>query len=156
MTYRPAQLPGSVLSRPASSWLAANADRERAVDVLRAGFAEGRLTQDEFNERVAQVYASRTYGELADLTADLPAGPVPPEFMPTAFSGPVRARPAAALCTPASLALLVLTAVIVFTVAALLTGAAFHAHMHAGVPTVHVPHHHPFGIHLLPAVTRLH
>ncbi len=27
---------------------ASDADRERAVDVLKAAFAEGRLTQDEF------------------------------------------------------------------------------------------------------------
>ncbi|MGH3419203.1 MAG: DUF1707 SHOCT-like domain-containing protein, partial [Streptosporangiaceae bacterium] len=40
---------------------AASADRERAVDVLKAGFAEGRLTQDEYNERMNRAYASRTY-----------------------------------------------------------------------------------------------
>ncbi|HEX6523339.1 MAG TPA: DUF1707 domain-containing protein [Streptosporangiaceae bacterium] len=175
MTYRPAQLPGSVLSipgpsRPASNWLAANADRERAVDVLRAGFAEGRLTQDEFNERVARVYASRTYGELADLTDDLPAGPlpagmVPPGLMPTAFrpaafSGPSVTRPASALVSPASIAGLALTAIIVFALAALLTGAAFYVHMHAVVHTIHVPYSRPYdgggGVHLLPSITRMH
>jgi len=56
---------------------AASADRERAVDVLKAGFAEGRLTQEEYNERVGRAYAARTYGELTVLTADLPAGAVP-------------------------------------------------------------------------------
>jgi Domain of unknown function (DUF1707) len=55
---------------------AATADRERAVDVLRAGFAEGRLDQDEYSDRVGRVYLAKTYGELAALTADLPAGPV--------------------------------------------------------------------------------
>src|SRR5580698_2822829 len=44
---------------------AASVDRERAVDVLKAGFAEGRLTQDEYNDRMAKAYAARTYGELA-------------------------------------------------------------------------------------------
>lgn len=57
---------------------AATADRERTVDVLKAGFAEGRLTQDEYNDRMARAYEGRTYGELAALTADLPAGPMPP------------------------------------------------------------------------------
>lgn len=57
---------------------AATADRERTVDVLKAGFAEGRLTQDEYNDRMARAYDGRTYGELAALTADLPAGPMPP------------------------------------------------------------------------------
>jgi hypothetical protein len=55
---------------------ASTADRERAIDVLKAGFAEGRLTADEYNERVGQVYGSRTYAELGALTADLPIGPL--------------------------------------------------------------------------------
>ena len=59
------------------SMRAASADRERAVDVLKAGFAEGRLTQDEYNDRMGRAYTARTYGELAALTADLPAGPLP-------------------------------------------------------------------------------
>jgi hypothetical protein len=57
--------------------LASHADRERAVDVLRAGYGEGRLEKAEFDQRVARVYAARTVGELALLVADLPAGPVP-------------------------------------------------------------------------------
>lgn len=56
--------------------LAANADRERAVDVLKDGFAEGRITKAEHDDRVARVYAARTYGELGSLVADLPAGPL--------------------------------------------------------------------------------
>jgi uncharacterized membrane protein len=64
---------------------AASADRERAVDVLKAGFAEGRLTQEEYNDRMGRAYAARTYGELAALTADLPAGPWP---MPAAWPVP--------------------------------------------------------------------
>jgi hypothetical protein len=61
----------------ASSLLASHADRERAVDVLRAGYGEGRLEKAEFDQRVARAYAARTVGELAVLVADLPAGPVP-------------------------------------------------------------------------------
>ena len=52
------------------------ADRERAIDVLKAAFAEGRLDQDEHTERAGRVYSSRTYADLAVLTADLPAGPL--------------------------------------------------------------------------------
>ena len=63
--------------RTHASMRAASADRERAVDVLKAGFAEGRLTQDEYNDRMGRAYAARTYGELAALTADLPAGALP-------------------------------------------------------------------------------
>jgi uncharacterized membrane protein len=68
--------------RAQASMRAASADRERAVDVLKAGFAEGRLTQDEYNDRMGRAYAARTYGELAALTADLPAGALPPAAWP--------------------------------------------------------------------------
>jgi uncharacterized membrane protein len=57
--------------------LASHADRERAVDVLRAGFAEGRLEKEEFDQRIERAYRARTVGELALLVADLPHGPVP-------------------------------------------------------------------------------
>jgi len=68
---------------------AASADRERAVDVLKAGFTEGRLTQDEYNDRMGRAYAARTYGELMALTADLPAG-----AMPTVWPVPMYQPPA--------------------------------------------------------------
>jgi hypothetical protein len=42
--------------------------------VLKAGFAEGRLTKDEYDVRISQAYEARTYGELAVVTADLPGG----------------------------------------------------------------------------------
>ena len=68
---------------------AASADRERAVDVLKAGFTEGRLTQDEYNERISRAYAARTYGELAAITADLPAGAMPAVFPVPMYQPPV-------------------------------------------------------------------
>jgi hypothetical protein len=70
---------------------ASSADRERAVDVLKAGFTEGRLTQDEYNDRMGRAYAARTYADLAALTADLPNGPLPawpvPAYQPPPPSG---------------------------------------------------------------------
>lgn len=60
----------------ATLMLAANVDRERAIGVLQGGFAEGRLTKAEYDDRTARVYAARTYGELGALVADLPAGPL--------------------------------------------------------------------------------
>jgi hypothetical protein len=54
---------------------ASTADRERAIDVLKAAFAEGRLDQEEYTDRVGQAHASRTYGDLGALIADLPVGP---------------------------------------------------------------------------------
>jgi DUF1707 SHOCT-like domain/Domain of unknown function (DUF4190) len=70
--------------------LAADADRERAIDVLKAGFAEGRLTKAEYEVRAARVYTARTYGELGPLIADLPAGPL---SVPVQYAGPVYAPP---------------------------------------------------------------
>jgi hypothetical protein len=64
---------------------ASRADRERVIDLLKAAFVQDRLTRDEFDVRVGQALASRTYAELAAATADLPAeliGDLPPR--PTA------------------------------------------------------------------------
>jgi hypothetical protein len=76
-------------ARMSAAMRAASADRERAVDVLKAGFAEGRLTQDEYNDRMGRAYAARTYGELTTLTADLPAGAVPAVWPVTVYQPPV-------------------------------------------------------------------
>jgi hypothetical protein len=53
---------------------ASPADRDQAIDALKAAFVQGRLTKDEFDERIGQTLASRTYGELVTVTADIPAG----------------------------------------------------------------------------------
>jgi hypothetical protein len=54
---------------------ASDADRDRVVDVLRDAAADGRLTVEEFDERMAAALSSRTLAELAPLTADLVAAP---------------------------------------------------------------------------------
>jgi Domain of unknown function (DUF1707) len=54
---------------------ASHADRDHVIDVLKAAFVQGRLTKDELDERVGGTLTSRTYAELAALTADIPAGP---------------------------------------------------------------------------------
>ena len=86
----PAQQAGYQM-RAQASMRASSADRERAVDVLKAGFAEGRLTQDEYNDRMGRAYAARTYGDLAALTTDLPSGAFPawpvPAYQPPPPSG---------------------------------------------------------------------
>src|SRR6516162_9524519 len=53
---------------------ASHADREHVIGTLQAAFVQGRLGRDEFDLRVGQALASRTYADLAALTADLPAG----------------------------------------------------------------------------------
>ncbi|HEY2577093.1 MAG TPA: DUF1707 domain-containing protein [Streptosporangiaceae bacterium] len=55
---------------------ASDADRDVVVDALRQAFSEGRLTLDEFDERMSSAYVSRTWGELRELTTDLPVQPV--------------------------------------------------------------------------------
>jgi hypothetical protein len=61
---------------------ASHADREQVVGALQAAFVQGRLTQDELGARAGQVYASRTYAELAEVIDDLP----------TPLTGPKRTR----------------------------------------------------------------
>jgi hypothetical protein len=53
---------------------ASHADREQMIDALKVAFVQGRLTKDEFDARVGQTFTSRTYAELATVTADIPAG----------------------------------------------------------------------------------
>jgi hypothetical protein len=68
---------------------ASHADREQVIETLKDAFVQGRLTKDEFDSRVSHVLASRTYADLATLTADLPAGPPPAKRS----RQPVPARP---------------------------------------------------------------
>jgi hypothetical protein len=44
------------------------------IDMLKAAFVQGRLARDEFDLRVGQALASRTYANLAALIVDIPAG----------------------------------------------------------------------------------
>jgi Domain of unknown function (DUF1707) len=55
---------------------ASHADREQVVDALKAAFVQGRLAKDEFDARVGQAFAARTYAQLAAVTSDLPAAAV--------------------------------------------------------------------------------
>ncbi len=62
---------------------ASHADREQVIGTLKEAFVQGRLTADELDARVGQVYASRTHAELAEVTVDIPTGLI----------GRTRARP---------------------------------------------------------------
>ena len=55
--------------------LASDADRDTAVGLLNAAWAEGRLTADEYDQRLSAAYTARTWQQLNQLTADLPAPP---------------------------------------------------------------------------------
>jgi len=54
---------------------ASDDDRHRVVAELHRHTTAGRLTLDEFSERVGAVWTARTLGDLAALTRDLPALP---------------------------------------------------------------------------------
>ena len=88
------------------------ADREQVIDVLKAAFVQERLTKDEFDLRIGQVLASRTYAELAAVTADIPAGLIadqPP-------GAPVRVQARHRMGNPAKAAICVAIAVAVAVV----------------------------------------
>jgi hypothetical protein len=54
---------------------ASDADRDQTIEALAAASAEGRLTLEEYAQRSETALVARTHGELAGLTADLPASP---------------------------------------------------------------------------------
>jgi DUF1707 SHOCT-like domain len=103
---------------------ASHADRERVVGTLKAAYVHGLVTKDEFDERVSQTFAARTYAELALITADIPAGlTTAPPLQP----GPAQARsPAHPDLTPGERAIMAtgLLAALALVVALLTGGAA--------------------------------
>ena len=66
---------------------ASDRDREATVERLRAAALEGRLDDDELEERLADAYAARWCSELERLTADVT---VPPSPQPLTFVRPAR------------------------------------------------------------------
>jgi uncharacterized protein DUF1707 len=51
---------------------ASDEDRDRVAGLLQEHHAEGRLTAEEFSERMDAALHARTLGELDELLADLP------------------------------------------------------------------------------------
>jgi hypothetical protein len=64
-----------------------HAEREQVIGTLKDAFVRGMLAKDEFDLRVGHAFVSRTYAELAAVTADLPAG-----LAAARPAGPARAR----------------------------------------------------------------
>jgi hypothetical protein len=73
---------GSVDERASFELKASDDDRRRVVEGLREHLAAGRLTLDEFSERVDRAHAARTVGELEAVMRDLPAAPPTPTRKP--------------------------------------------------------------------------
>jgi hypothetical protein len=75
-------------------------DREAVAASLGTHMAAGRLSLAEYEDRLARAYAARTFGELAELTADLPGLPAASAPAPArqpvpapVSAGPVGTRP---------------------------------------------------------------
>ncbi len=75
--------------------LASNVERDTATQRLQVAFAEHRLTDEEFDERVRRALTARTTGELDTVTADLPAAA--PTLLVAAATGSKPGRFAIAL-----------------------------------------------------------
>ena len=91
---------------------AGDKDRQRVVELLGKHFGEGRLTVEEFDERVVRAHASVYLDELPALTADLPGEPEP-------LRRPTRSR----MPLPAGVLLLIALVVAWSMVAAVVHGA---------------------------------
>ena len=59
-----------------------DADRERAIEVLKVAFVQGCLTKDELDTRAGLALVSKTYAELTAATANIPARPAVPRPRP--------------------------------------------------------------------------
>ncbi len=66
--------------------LVGDAERNQSMTILRDACVAGRLTLDEFSERVSAVFTARTRRELGELTRDLPAVPGASRREPTAWT----------------------------------------------------------------------
>jgi hypothetical protein len=69
---------------PRGDLRAAHDDRDRVVEVLTVAAGDGRLTQEELEERVGAALTARTNGELAALVSDLPDTAASPAGAPAA------------------------------------------------------------------------
>jgi hypothetical protein len=68
---------------------ASDDDRAKVQEVLNGAFAEGRLTQQEWEQRANDLATAKTYADLDRLTADLPGHSLVPQYAPP---GPLEPR----------------------------------------------------------------
>ncbi len=76
---------------------ASDAEREQTIDLLKAAFVHGGLVKDEFEARIGQTFVSRTYADLAGVTAGLTRAdpdrkPARAQVGKAVASSPARAR----------------------------------------------------------------
>lgn len=61
---------------PPRTMRAADTDRDRAVERLNLAYSEGRLSKDEFDDRLENAFTARTLADLDQLVTDLPGARV--------------------------------------------------------------------------------
>jgi len=83
---------------------ASDADREQVIDALKAAYVRGLLTRGELSARTGQALASRTYAELALVTAGLNRTQAPP--IPVQARGRRRVGKKAVVCGAGAVVLL--------------------------------------------------
>jgi hypothetical protein len=85
MSEEPRQ--GELAPQAENAVLASDAEREATVSRLGEAATEGRLTLEEYSDRIGQAYSARTRGDLEQLTRDLPApsetGTAPAAYQPS-------------------------------------------------------------------------
>lgn len=118
---------------------ASDQDREHVVEVLRTHYADGRLNLEEFNERVAAAYESRTWGDLRHLTRDLPGdvllGPDPAAQAQASATAPTPANqppPGPPAWLPPRLFPLVPLLLAFLVISAFAWGGGYPGHHHDG------------------------
>jgi hypothetical protein len=82
------------VTNPEEQVRASDAERQAIADRLNAAVGEGRLTLEEFSDRVGSAYAARTHGELEKLVTDLPAARAPATVVVDAHVLPAEPREA--------------------------------------------------------------
>jgi len=66
---------------------ACDADRDRVAELLNVAYSEGRLSKEEYDDRLEHAFSARTYADLDQIVADLPAvraTPMTPAVTPVA------------------------------------------------------------------------
>lgn len=76
----------------AGSIRASDSDRSRAQSLLNDAYADGRLTQPEWEERATALAGPVTHADLVRLTADLPSPYMVPQHAPTPYLAPPTVR----------------------------------------------------------------
>jgi Domain of unknown function (DUF1707) len=101
--------PGNRMAAGRGGLRASHADRDQVIEILKAAFVQGRLSKDELDARLGQVFASRTYADLAAVTVDIPAGLVRVQPIRTQDRPPMSNAVKAAICVAIAAATLAVT-----------------------------------------------